>query len=80
MDYLLGNQGAGDAFAAQVTGSTGSNDVVTSSPLPVGVGDITAGATAPFTLKYVVPPGVTIFRSSLSVAAADDCGNGYSYP
>ncbi len=80
VDYLLDNQGAGDAFAVQVTGSIESNGVVLHTPLPAGVGDIAAGASGPFILKYIVPPGVMSFRSSLAVAAADDCGNGYSYP
>ena len=56
-----------------------TNGVVLSTPMPVMVGNITAGSSAPVTLHYLVPMGVTSFRTFNCVTSSDQVGNMYSY-
>jgi len=57
-----------------------SNGVSLSTPVPLALGDLSPGSGAVATLTYNVPAGVSQFKTSLLVTAADDCGYEYSYP
>jgi hypothetical protein len=80
VNYTINNTGATDAYAVQITGATSSWGVTLSTAVPVSLGNIAAAGSAGTTLKHHVPPGVTKFRTTISAAASDACGTGYTYP
>lgn len=69
-------------FKLRMVGSINTNSAVLASAVPVAVGDVTAGAGScvPITVKYVVPSGVSGFRSTIYATAQDGCGASYAYP
>jgi hypothetical protein len=88
-DYIAGkltvgmtvtNFGDIDAFDVALTGATNTNGVTLYSVPPVAVGDIAAGADAMTALEYIVPAGVSAFTTSITAAASDVYGVGYTYP
>lgn len=86
-DYTLGElsvdysiSAAANAYGVAITDSINSGGVTLSSSLPASAGDIAAGGSAPVTLRYHVPAGVTLFSASLKGTAQDGSGNSYNYP
>jgi parallel beta-helix repeat protein len=79
-DYTLSNTGAVDAIDARVLGTVNTNGVTDGGILPVYMGDIDAGDSAPFTLSYSVPPETGSFRSVVYLTAENDVGIRYEYP
>lgn len=76
--YQISNSGSHNAENVEITGSPSSNSVTLSTPVPVSVGTIKAGSSAPVTLKYTVPPGVTSFTTKVNASAQDSCGRTYA--
>lgn len=74
------NAGANEAVGMTLVGSINSNSVMLANDLPAAVGNITAGACQSMTLTYMVPPGVSSFRSSTYATCSDACGGVYTYP
>ena len=79
VDYDLSNNGSMDAFAVRVLDSVNTNAVILIPVLPPPL-DLAAASAGPLTLKYIVPPGVSLFKSATYVTAADACDNSFSYP
>jgi hypothetical protein len=76
--YGFSNNGDAGAYAVQITGSTATMGVVIYSELPAPVGyDETVNGLI---LKYLVPPGVGSFRTSLEASAQNAYGTTYTYP
>jgi len=73
-------EGAARADNVRVIASDNTNAVVASSIFPLSLGSIDAGSSQPFSLSYLVPVGVTSYRSTIYAAAEDACGNNYEYP
>ncbi len=80
IDYSIANSGASNAFNVQITNATATNGVIPVVSLPIPVGDIAAGGSAPVTIQYTVPGGVGSFVASLIASAEDSRGITYTYP
>lgn len=80
VDYSLDNSGQGDALNVQLTHSVATNGVFPVAPLPFTVGDLDVGQSGSLTMKYLVPFGVSFFRTS-SFAVCDGLdGIHYLFP
>ncbi|MHB1391201.1 MAG: glycoside hydrolase family 26 protein [Thermoleophilia bacterium] len=71
--------GGANAYDVAVTGTESSSQVILVSAVPFTVGSIYSGNTRTFALQYQVPAGVAFFSTRQQLAAADFCGNVYSY-
>ncbi len=80
IDYSVKDNGPGTAHQSAVTGSTATNGVYLSTGVPIGLGDIAQGASAPLTLKYYIPPGVSRFSATVYAECQDGNGAVYSFP
>lgn len=81
VDYKLTNRSTGiTAEGVQIVGALNTDGVNLLTITPVAVGDIAAGANAGVTLKYLLPGGVTSFRTTIYAQSADPCGSIYDYP
>ena len=81
VEYSLANNSTGlSAIGVDIVSVTNTNSVVLLTGLPVSVGDIAAGSTGGFTLKYSVPAGTTQFTTNLHATASDPTGTLYDYP
>lgn len=80
VDYSLADAGAVAALDVQALGTINTSGVTDASTLPLSVGNITAGASAPFTLLYNIPPGAGSFRSTVYLTAENNLGLVYNYP
>ncbi|MHB0915560.1 MAG: hypothetical protein ACYC5A_00655 [Thermoleophilia bacterium] len=72
--------GSGANVAAHnvaVTGASNTNGVTLLSN--TAIANIEAGGSSGFTAVYLVPGGVSYFKTALSVTADDLCGNAHSY-
>ncbi len=79
VDYSIANSG-GDATNLQVVYLSASNGVLPLTATPVALGSLAAGASAPATIHYLVPTGVSVFRATTYVSCNDPSGGAYSYP
>ena len=80
IDYSVKDNGPGTAHQSTVTGSTATNGVYLSTGVPIGLGDIAQGASAPLTLKYYIPPVVSRFSATVYAECQDGNGAVYSFP
>ncbi len=81
VDFSIRNsEGAVKAENVRVVASDNTNAVVASTTLPLSLGSIDSGSSQLFSLRYLVPVGVTNYRSAIYAAAEDVCGNTYEYP
>lgn len=81
VDYLLTNTTVGrSANGVNIVAAVNTNGVSLLTAVPVSVGNIDAGLTGSFSLKYALPEGVSNFKTSLYATASDPAGNGYFYP
>jgi len=81
VEYSLANNSVGlSAIGVEIIAVTNTNGVGLLTALPVSVGDIAAGSSGSFTLRYSVPSGVTQFTTNLSATASDPTGTSYNYP
>ena len=77
VDYRLSNPGNGACRTAQVVVALASNGVLVTEPLPMGLGDINVTASSSYTLRYLVPVGVTQFIATTYASCNDDGGATY---
>ena len=80
IDYSVKDNGPGTAYSSQITGATATNGVYLSTSVPVALGNIAQGSSAPATLKYYIPPGVGSFSSTVYADCKDSGGNTYAFP
>ncbi len=81
VDYTITNNAAVYAYDLTVTQTPADNGVTTATPLPMVVDPaLGPGGMANFTIKFHVPPGVAVFRTSTHATARDDNGTVYYYP
>ena len=80
VDHNVSNLSSGDATGVAIIGARASYGVINTTPLPVQIGTLAAGASASFTLRYNIPYGVINFRSLVMANVEDGCGNIYAYP
>lgn len=80
VDYLMTNNGDTEATGVAVDSTTDTNGVTLGVNMPVAVGQLAAGQSRPFSLKYYVPPNVSSFQSRLHGSARDACGTSFTYP
>lgn len=74
------NNGANDADNVQLAGSVNTSGVILVTPVPYPIGDIAGGACTDATFQYLIPPGVSVFKSTIYVTVTDSCGISYAYP
>lgn len=79
VDYTLGIDGS-SAHSIEILGAVNTNGVILSSGTPVSVFDIHGLEVDVFGLEYLVPPGVSSFRSTIFITAKDSCGDTFEYP
>lgn len=72
--------GPNDASGIELAGSVNTSGVILHTATPTSIGDIAAGACADTTFQYLVPPGVSVFKSTVYITAGDPCGLNYAYP
>lgn len=70
VDYSLDNRGSGDALDVRLTHSQATNGVLPLVSLPVMIGDLDVTGSAIVTVKYLVPFGVSSFKT-VNYAACD---------
>ncbi len=80
VDYEVADSGSIPAYVVEITSSTANNGVASLASMPLPLGNIIAGDSHPFTVKYTVPAGVTAFRTSMAASAEDGCSTTYNYP
>ncbi len=80
VDYRIVNNGSDVANAISITDVVTIGGIACITPVPIPVGDLGAGGSAGSTLKYIVPSGVSIFKTTLRGSAQDGCGDTYTYP
>ena len=79
VSWSLSNNGNGNAYEVKITGSFDTNGVTVVSALPISIGTIAVVGSDAMTLKYLIPEGVGVWRTSLQASAQDGCGATYSY-
>lgn len=77
---IIKNNGNGTAYGVAFTGSTANNNVTLSTGTPLSLVDLSAGASVEFPVSYLIPPGVSSFKTSVTASASDACGSSYTYP
>jgi len=77
--YAINNGGGTTAFNVMLTNSSTNNGVTVASSLPASVGNIAGGASAPVTVQYNIPSGVSWFNTANGATAQDNCGNTFTF-
>ncbi|MBE0430016.1 MAG: hypothetical protein IBX61_09145 [Thermoleophilia bacterium] len=80
VDLRIVNKGEGAAVSTSATEITATNGVSASTGMPVSLGYIEAGGRADFTAQYLVPGGVSAFRTSIKAQCQDETGGWHYYP
>ena len=83
VDYRLTNPMAYPfmtAYNVMVADSSATNGVILETSMPRSFNVIGVWGSVEYTLRYNVPSGVGSFRTTNTVSASDQCGNGYTYP
>jgi len=76
----LTNAGTGNAHDSRITEAFATNGVIPVSEIPYSVGDLNVGESTNFDLRFLVPPGIMFFRTSLHAAASSDDGGVFEWP
>ena len=71
---------AAPALSAQILASPASAGVITIESLPTAAMDITTGGQAEIQMKYMIPPGVATFKTTIFIGCLDSCGSQYYFP
>lgn len=80
VDYSLDNEGPGGALSLGVTGWASSHGTKMTTPLPLSLGSLNADAGTEVTLRYLVPQGVSSFRTITRLTGTDAYGEEFTYP
>jgi hypothetical protein len=80
VEYRISNGGSSAAYNLEVVGSTATNGAYGVTSMPLNLGNVDAGSSAAFTLKYSTPAGVGNFLSTVYATAYDGCNTIYHYP
>ncbi len=80
VEYTVSNHGGGSGYNVQITGSSATSGVTLPVQTPFVAGDLPAGSTASFSLRYLVPAGVSRFTATVQASAEDGAGVPYQYP
>jgi archaellum component FlaF (FlaF/FlaG flagellin family) len=80
VDYTIYAVSAYPVVNVAITDSPSSNGVTLASSMPMDLGNITGGSSAPATLQYNVPTGVTGYLTTVYVSAQDACGALFNWP
>jgi len=80
VNYKVNNAGASTAYNMQVVGSQATAGVLSLTAMPINLGNVSGASSAPVTLVYFVPCGVSHFQATVYVTAKDTCGTSYYYP
>jgi len=80
VDYALTNTGFGDVDTLDVVYLSASNGVAPITTVPVHLGSLPVGQSAPVTLEYNIPAGVSRFSATTYVTCTDLSGNSYAFP
>lgn len=80
VDFVPESLGAVAPRNVDVWGTVNTNGVTDASTLPLSLGDIALGGSAPFTLLYNIPPGAAFFHTTVYMSAENYLGLVYNYP
>lgn len=80
VDFIMGNGGPGDAEDTNLVYLDSSNGVTPYTGTPVAFGNIKKGQTATATIRYLVPPGVSFFRTTNYATCLDLAGGLHAFP
>ncbi|MHB8858989.1 MAG: hypothetical protein ACYC6Z_05845 [Thermoleophilia bacterium] len=78
--YRLMDPGTGRCQGARIDLGTASNGAMLLDALPYPVGNISSGASVDYIFTYLIPAGVTQFRTVSYASCQDDGGNTYWLP
>ncbi len=80
VDFTVGNSASSVAVAnVQALASPASGGVIVLG-LPTAPVDIAPGGQASILIRYLVPPGVASYKTTLYIGCADACGGQYFFP
>lgn len=80
VSWAVRNDGSETAYDVRITGSNHSNGVGRLTAMPLSLGNITPGVTAPLTIKNSIPAGIGSFLSAVTGTARDCAAATYTYP
>jgi len=81
VDYTITNDAGAYAYDVEITSAPASNGVTVATPMPYQVSPgLDIGQSAPYTLKFHIPPGVMSFSTSTHGTARDEAGTLFYYP
>jgi len=65
-----------EILASQTTGGV----ILSTAGMPIWLGDIAPGNHGDTILKYLVPPNISTFKTTISASSLDACGSSYNFP
>jgi hypothetical protein len=77
--FRLKNGPGGTAKNVMINDVSTMSRVRLNTPLPLSLGDIAAGSSADFVLKYKMPGHIRSFRTMMKISAGDTAGASYNY-
>jgi hypothetical protein len=80
VDYDIDNKDTAYAYDVSVLGARNTSGVILISDQPMYVGNIPGGGSQLFKLQFLIPSGVTTFRSTVFCAAKDAQNVEYYFP
>lgn len=81
VDFTFANDPvASPALGLQIVASPASSGVITLVPLPSPAVDIDSGSQGVIQMQYLIPPGVTNFKTTVYITCEDSCGGHYDLP
>lgn len=71
---------AGDAFVADSGAGIQIISGLNGQPyFPLPIGDLAPGESRLFTIRFIVPEGISVFHTQIRAHGEDICGNGFDY-
>lgn len=81
VEYAFANAaGASPALGVMIQASPSSSGVIALEPIPSPGVDIPAAGEGMIVLRYLIPPGVLYFTTTVYISLEDECGGHYLLP
>jgi len=79
-EYAMENLDDTPASEVSLTDARANSGVICQSAIPIAIGVIAPHSSAPFTLQYTIPDGLTRFRADFNATAQNIYGTTFVYP
>ena len=80
VEFNVNNQGSSRVDNVQVDSVYNTSGVFTNNQLPIAIGNVEAGSSAPFTIVYAIPVNVQNFRTQILGSASGPNGETINFP